>query len=110
MAAAYLASHMQMQHRISDRDTVPTVPLCTTPFDYHLTFPRTANTIYCPVKVCLGRSTNRSNLQIYFMPHHFKYTKVVFNESTIPHPRCKQSNMFFPRELLMYGHLSTKIE
>ena len=59
-----------------------------------VSFPRAARSIRCPVEVCEGQETTRTNLWIHFVHRHVRDTIVMMEEGDRPHPRCLVCDMF----------------
>ena len=72
---------------------------------YWVDFLQTAKVINCLVEVCPGRMTRRNNPWSHFMHPNVEDTIVVLNQGPIPDPRCRQQDIFIPRQAMQAEHL-----
>ena len=106
----YMVAHLHTHHisLVRARPIPPTLPLPLMR-EYGVAFPRMDMAIDCPVKVCPGRVTSRTNLQFYFMHWHVEDTILVINKGPGPQPQCDQCGMFIPWGEMTLRHLGNAI-
>ena len=73
---------------------------------YRLEFPK-GGTTECPVEGCPGRAGTRTAMRLHVWRRHVRDTIIILEEGNLPHPRCKNCNMFVPWRALNSLNKST---
>ena len=110
LTAGSLTAHRQAQHGKERPPQWATPHATPDPRLYNrVSFPRASRSIGCPVEVCEGRVTTRTNLRIHFVHRHMWNTIVILEEGNRPHPRCPSCDMFIPWAALNRRHPSSDL-
>ena len=73
--------------------------------NYRVSFPTIISRLRCPVEVCQGSASSRTNLQVHFSHQQSQDSIIILEEWNQPHPRSLQCDIFVPQEALNFAHL-----
>ena len=99
MVAGSLDSHCMMQHgrarerKLSWTDAATGGGEGEEKQTYRMEFHK-GGTTESPVEGCPGRAGTRTALCMHFWRRHVRDTIIILEEGNLPHPRCKNCNMF----------------
>ena len=63
----------------------------------------------CPVEGFLGRAGTQTEMRVHFWRRNVRDTIIILEEGKLPHPRCKNCDMFVPWRDLNGRHKSTEM-
>ena len=112
VAAGSLNSHRMTQHRKARGKRWTWTDAATgggeggKPQTYRIEFPK-GWARACPVEGCPGRAGTRTAMWVHFWRRHVRDVVIILEEGNLPHPRCKNCDMFVPWRALNGRHKST---